>query len=105
MSFNEEGRSMGLLGQAAVLQKSKDYADEKLAGIFEAFDPTKTYAEGEYCIYNNSIYECTTAVTTAGEWDPNDWTITNFASIAEGKIDKSSIASAADVQAIIDDYE
>lgn len=44
--------------------------------IAEDFDSTSTYAVGDYCIYNGSLYKCTTAVTTAGDWDSSDWTET-----------------------------
>ena len=44
--------------------------------IAEDFDNTATYAVGDYCIYNGSLYKCTTAVTTAGDWDSSDWTET-----------------------------
>lgn len=39
-----------------------------------AFDATKTYAVGDYVTYQTKTYKCTTAVTTAGEWDSTDWT-------------------------------
>lgn len=44
--------------------------------IAEDFDSTATYAVGDYCIYEGSLYKCTTAVTTAGDWDSSDWTET-----------------------------
>ena len=44
--------------------------------IAEDFDSTATYAVGDYCIYGDSLYKCTTAVTTAGDWDSSDWTET-----------------------------
>ena len=44
--------------------------------IAEDFDSTSTYAVGDYCIHEGSLYKCTTAVTTAGAWDSNDWTET-----------------------------
>lgn len=44
--------------------------------IAEDFDSTATYAVGDYCIYEGSLYKCTTAVTTAGDWDSTDWTET-----------------------------
>ena len=44
--------------------------------IADDFDSTSTYAVGDYCIYEGSLYKCTTAVTTAGDWDSSDWTET-----------------------------
>lgn len=42
--------------------------------IAPAFSTSDTYALGDYVIYNGKLYECTTAVSTAGAWDSNDWT-------------------------------
>lgn len=42
----------------------------------DAFDETKTYAVGNYCIYNNVLYKCKTAVTEAGPWNEDNWAIT-----------------------------
>ena len=44
-----------------------------------AFDPTKTYSEGEYVTYEGVLYECSTAVTTAGPWTGStNWTATDM---------------------------
>lgn len=42
--------------------------------IAPAFNESSTYALGDYVMYNGKLYECTTAVTTAGPWDSSDWT-------------------------------
>nr|DAL65804.1 MAG TPA_asm: ChiA1-BD-binding domain protein [Caudoviricetes sp.] len=39
------------------------------------YDSTSTYAVGDLVIYNNAIYECTTAITTAEEWTESNWTL------------------------------
>jgi len=44
--------------------------------IADDFDATSTYAVGDYCIYDGKLYKCTTAVSTAGDWDSSDWTET-----------------------------
>ena len=44
--------------------------------IADDFDSTSTYAVGDYVVYDGKLYKCTTAVTTAGAWDSNDWTET-----------------------------
>lgn len=44
--------------------------------IADDFSSSSTYAVGDYVIYNGDLYKCTTAVTTAGAWDSNDWTET-----------------------------
>ena len=35
------------------------------------YDTTVSYAVGQYCVYENNFYRCTTATT--GAWDSNDW--------------------------------
>lgn len=42
--------------------------------IASAFSTTSTYALGDYVMYNGKLYECTTAVTTAGAWNSGNWT-------------------------------
>ena len=56
-----------------------------LAGKLEAtsaapaFGSTKTYSVGEHVTYNGVLYECSTAVTTAGAWTGStNWTATNM---------------------------
>lgn len=39
------------------------------------YDSAKTYAIGDMVTHNHAIYECTTAITTAEEWDSSHWTI------------------------------
>lgn len=48
-----------------------DAANQNIA---EDFDDTATYTVGSYCIYEDVLYRCTTAVTTAGDFDPYNWT-------------------------------
>lgn len=42
----------------------------------EAYDDTSTYAVGDFCIYENTLYRCITAVTTAEEFDSTKWSAT-----------------------------
>lgn len=56
--------------------------DTQLTKILEAlglkddtYDSTKTYAVGDMVIKNHAIYECTTAITTAEEWNSAHWSI------------------------------
>lgn len=44
--------------------------------VAEEFDDTTAYSIGDYCLYNNDLYICTTA-HAAGVWDANDFTATN----------------------------
>lgn len=42
--------------------------------IAPAFSTSATYASGALCIYNEKLYRCKTAITTAGAWDSSKWT-------------------------------
>lgn len=46
---------------------------------YDAYDDTATYAVGDLCIYNNTLYKCTTAITTAEAWNASHWTATSIA--------------------------
>lgn len=37
----------------------------------------KTYAVGDYCLYDGGLYRCTTAITTAEAWNSAHWTKIN----------------------------
>ena len=38
------------------------------------YDPESTYAVGDFCYYENELYECNTAISTAEAWDETHWT-------------------------------
>ena len=42
--------------------------------IANEFSASSTYAVGDYVIYEGQLYQCTTAVTTAGSWNSSNWT-------------------------------
>lgn len=46
---------------------------------YDAYDDTATYTVGDLCIYNNALYKCTTAITTAEAWNASHWTATSIA--------------------------
>ena len=39
------------------------------------FSTSATYEVNELCVYDNELYRCTTAITTAGAWDSSKWTV------------------------------
>lgn len=51
---------------------------------YDEYDETQTYAVGDYAIYNNIVYECTTAVSTAEPFDSTKWTATSIEQIIDG---------------------
>lgn len=42
--------------------------------ITDVYSSSSTYAVGDYCIYENTLYKCTTAITTAETWNSAHWT-------------------------------
>ena len=49
--------------------------------IAPVFDNTLTYAVGDLVLYENELYRCTTAVTTAGDWTGStNWTADSVSS-------------------------
>jgi hypothetical protein len=62
---------------------------------YDEYDETQTYAVGDYAIYNNIVYECTTAVSTAEPFDSTKWTATSIKQIIDGvKGDVSQLNSS-----------
>lgn len=47
--------------------------------ISDAYDPTAPYAVGDYCIYNNVLYKCNTAIATGEAFTPAKWDATTVA--------------------------
>ena len=46
------------------------------AMISDEYDSTKTYTVGDYCIYDNTLYKCKTAISTPEEWNASHWDAT-----------------------------
>ena len=58
--------------------------------ITNVYDNTSTYSVGDFCIYDDVLYKCTTAVTTAEDFDSTKWSSTNVTT------EVSSVASITD---------
>lgn len=43
------------------------------------YSASKTYAVGDYVLYNNALYQCTTAIETAEEWTAEHWSAAKVA--------------------------
>lgn len=52
----------------------------------DAYSSSSTYKVGQLCIYNNTLYRCTTAITTAEEWTAAHWTATTIAAEIENRV-------------------
>ena len=46
--------------------------------LYEPYSNLSTYAVNDLAIYNNTLYRCVTAVTTAESFDPNKWVNTSL---------------------------
>lgn len=46
--------------------------------VSDEYDPTSTYTVGSYCIYQNTLYKCTTEIATAEEFNAGHWTETTI---------------------------
>lgn len=44
--------------------------------ITDAYDATATYAVGDYCIYNDVLYKCNTAINTPEAFNVAKWDVT-----------------------------
>lgn len=55
---------------------TKTESDENMSNAIgaDAYDNTATYAVGDICIYNNTLYECNTVISTAEDFTPAHWT-------------------------------
>lgn len=52
-----------------------DQALRKILGLnVDTFSTSKTYAVGDYVVYQLKLWKCTTAVTSAGSWKSANWT-------------------------------
>lgn len=71
--------------------------------IIDEYDGTSTYAVGDYCIYNNTLYKCTTAITTAEEWNASHWTAVQISTELQSKLDKTIIVTATGTD--LNDYK
>ena len=62
------------------------------ANLAPDYDATSTYAVGDWCIYNGTLYQCNTAISTAEAFDSTHWTakkvVDAFADIEDELDDK-----------------
>ena len=71
--------------------------------IGDEFNSSLTYSVGDFCIYNNTLYKCTTAVDTAGEWDESKWEATTVAAELSLGSDNSVTLTRAEYDALSDE--
>lgn len=70
----------------------------------DAYVNTATYAVGDYCIYNKTLYKCIIAVTSGEDFDPSKWTATSikneFSELNSNLANKLDKTSAYDNQSL-----
>ena len=55
------------------MKKNADSAQQSKDIVSDEYSATNTYAVGDYCIHENILYKCKTAITTGEEFDSNKW--------------------------------
>lgn len=73
---------------AAALEALGAAASAELA---DSYNDNGTYDVGELCIYNNTLYKCTTAIDTAEAWNADHWTATT---ISEDMVKQSDVVDS-----------
>lgn len=82
---------------ADAAQVSADIVQAQVSNSGDAYAPTKAYAVGDLCIYNNVLYRCTTACS-AGSWATNQScftvdTLLNFTSHFSSSVRSSNLTN------------
>lgn len=67
----------------AGIEEVRNYVEEVIGIETDTFSTSSTYNVNDIVIYENKLYKCTTAVTTAGEFDDNDWTEVSIKSLID----------------------
>lgn len=85
---NAQSDATTAISNAATASSTASNADAKgsgaVASIAESFEVTNTYNQGDYVMYNNLLYVCTTAVTVPGPWTGStNWSRTNVDAISD----------------------
>ena len=55
------------------MKKNADSAQQSKDIVSDKYSATNTYAVGDYCIHENILYKCKTAITTGEAFDSNKW--------------------------------
>ena len=59
------------------------------------YDPTVTYSKLDYCIHDNKLYQCFTAITTPKPWDEDDWDVIAIGDVLN-KVLQENLTSTGD---------
>jgi len=77
ISISSSNVITGALSASVLASLAKADTAVQSGVIADEFSSSSTYALGDYVMYQGNLYECTTAITTAGAWTGNtNWTQT-----------------------------
>lgn len=68
-----------------ILDDISGFADN----LADEYDATATYAVGDLCLHDNTLYRCNTAISTPETWNSIHWTATSVDEQLDGKVSKS----------------
>ena len=72
--------------------------------IAPVYSSSATYALGAYCTHENTLYKCTTAITTAEAWTAGHWTAVSVGTVL-ASLESAVATNASDIDAIEDTLE
>ena len=67
--------------------------------IAPVYSSSATYALGAYCTHENTLYKCTTAITTAEAWTAGHWTAVSVGAVL-ASIESAVATNASDIDTI-----
>ena len=67
--------------------------------IAPVYNPEATYALGAYCTHDNTLYKCTTAITTAEAWTAGHWTAVSVGTVL-ASLESAVATNASNIDAI-----
>lgn len=84
---------VNLTGAGTLYKDLRQRAARAGGNMAPEFSTASKYAVGDFCIYKDILYRCTTAITTAGAWDSSKWTSVKTMSevkrLKDGKAEQS----------------
>lgn len=76
--YNPTNWQTGDTATAARMNKIESGIENNELVVASVYSSSSTYSVGDFVIYNNTLYECTTAISTAEEWTAAHWTASDF---------------------------